>query len=318
MITRKINSAVRIGSMMIVILAVLTYVLFFISPVAVTAAEPLSLAGQYIIKNGDTLYKISLKYNTTVYELKKINGLTSNMIFPGQILVVPSGFRTYIIKRGDTLYYIGLEFGATVKEIKNANGLKSDLIMPGQVLRIPIKSPRTLSEVLEGIGVYKPGNKLYIVADKSDHTLSIFYSQTWLKSYHMELGDSGPGDKNVTGDHKTPEGNFFICQAAVLDPPQKYFGTRWLRLSYPTYEDAERGLNKGIISWQTYNSIINALDNFEIPPQHTALGGGVGIHGGDSPELGRDWTWGCLGLKDSDIEEFYKYIGLGTRITIQK
>jgi lipoprotein-anchoring transpeptidase ErfK/SrfK len=53
------------------------------------------------------------------------------------------------------------------------------------------------------------------------------------------------------------------------------------------------------------------------PPQRTALGGGVGIHGGSTPELGSDWTWGCVGLTNKDVEDFYNYVSNGTKVTIQ-
>ena len=46
-------------------------------------------ANTYIVKSGDTLYKIAQKYNTTVDTLKQINNLTSNLLSIGQILVIP-------------------------------------------------------------------------------------------------------------------------------------------------------------------------------------------------------------------------------------
>lgn len=42
----------------------------------------------YIVKNGDSLWKISKKYNTTVSQLKKWNHLTSDRIHPKQKLVI--------------------------------------------------------------------------------------------------------------------------------------------------------------------------------------------------------------------------------------
>lgn len=42
----------------------------------------------YTIKSGDTLWAISRKYNMSVKELKKLNNLTSNTIYPNQVLRV--------------------------------------------------------------------------------------------------------------------------------------------------------------------------------------------------------------------------------------
>ncbi|NRD20299.1 LysM peptidoglycan-binding domain-containing protein [Winogradskyella eckloniae] len=43
-------------------------------------------ATYYIVKNGDNLYRIALNNGTTVSELKRLNGLTSNLIIVGQEL----------------------------------------------------------------------------------------------------------------------------------------------------------------------------------------------------------------------------------------
>lgn len=42
----------------------------------------------HVVKSGDTLWRISLTYKMTVQELKTLNNLTSNLIFPGQELIV--------------------------------------------------------------------------------------------------------------------------------------------------------------------------------------------------------------------------------------
>lgn len=51
--------------------------------------EPVTLAaGSHMVQQGDTLYSISKKYNTTVDELMRINGLSGNAISIGQVLKV--------------------------------------------------------------------------------------------------------------------------------------------------------------------------------------------------------------------------------------
>lgn len=157
-----------------------------------------------------------------------------------------------------------------------------------------------------------------IVVDKSDHTLGIAADGKLMKTYHVELGDGGLGDKNISGDHKTPEGTFYISQRSVLSPADYYLGSRWMELSYPNKEDADRGLKAGIISQETYDDIVSAINNGEIPPQNTALGGGVGIHGGSVASFGSDWTWGCVGLSNKDVEDFFSYIKVGTQVTISR
>ena len=48
---------------------------------------------QYVVKKNDSLYMIAKKYNVSVEDLKHVNHLVSNMIYPNQILFIPN---TYI------------------------------------------------------------------------------------------------------------------------------------------------------------------------------------------------------------------------------
>ncbi len=239
----------------------------------------------------------------------------------------------YTVKPGDTLYNIAVKNGVTVDLLKRSNGLKSDVIYPGQVLVIPKNntapdnqtpippqhSSKPLAQVLHEMGINAPIPNLKIVVDKSDHLLTMYSGSTPLKSYHAALGDNGLGPKQKAGDHKTPEGNYYIAERSVLSPPDQYLGSRWMRVSYPNINDAERGLNQGLIDYATYQQIVNAINKGEIPPQHTPLGGGIGIHGGSNngTNAGDSWTWGCIGLTNSDVNEIYDYIGVGTRLLIQ-
>lgn len=96
---------------------------------------------EYVVRAGDSLWKIARRYDTTVDTIKSINGLTSNMITTGQILKIPAGqnapYIEYTVRSGDTLWLIARSYGTTVDAIKSLNGLSSDLLNIGQVLRIP-------------------------------------------------------------------------------------------------------------------------------------------------------------------------------------
>ena len=237
----------------------------------------------------------------------------------------------YTVQYGDSLWMIAVKYGVPVNDLKEINGLGTDTVYPGQMLKIPAKSAPgsqkpaghnsglPLREILreKGISASNPG--LVIRVRKTAHTLSVVSKDgVWLKTYHVELGDNGLGDKAVSGDHKTPEGTFYISQAMVLSPSDPYLGSRWTRLSYPNWEDAQRGLARGLIDLPAYDAIVAANNNGQPPPQWTALGGGVGIHGGSTSALGRDWTWGCVGLTNTDVEDFYNFVGVGTKVIIER
>ena len=55
---------------------------------ALTAAA-LNTSSYHRVKSGETLYSISRRYNTSVSELKRVNGLTSDSIRSGQSLRLP-------------------------------------------------------------------------------------------------------------------------------------------------------------------------------------------------------------------------------------
>ena len=99
--------------------------------------EPVPDQNTYVVKKGDTLYKIANSYGITVDNLKKANNLTSNILSIGQVLVIPSSKRTYIVKSGDTLYRIANSYGITVDALKKANNLTSNILSIGQELVIP-------------------------------------------------------------------------------------------------------------------------------------------------------------------------------------
>ena len=95
----------------------------------------------YIVKRGDTLYKIANEYNTNVSDIMKLNNLSSNLLSIGQELLIPSNeikneVITYEVKRGDTLYKIANKYNTTVNDLISKNGLSSTILSIGQELVI--------------------------------------------------------------------------------------------------------------------------------------------------------------------------------------
>ncbi|MGY3718636.1 LysM peptidoglycan-binding domain-containing protein, partial [Sutcliffiella cohnii] len=93
--------------------------------------------GTYTVKAGDTLCSIAQAHNLTVDQLKALNGLTSDIIHPGQVLIVSGQAPIYhTVVAGDTLWGLAQRYNTTVNTIKSLNGLTSDTIVVGQVLRV--------------------------------------------------------------------------------------------------------------------------------------------------------------------------------------
>lgn len=90
----------------------------------------------YIVKAGDTLYKIAGINNTTVGELKSLNNLTSDILSIGQTLIIPKDTDYYVVKKGDSLYSIAKRFNTTVDNLKSLNNLNNNLINVGQNIKV--------------------------------------------------------------------------------------------------------------------------------------------------------------------------------------
>ena len=112
----------------------------------------------YRVKSGDTRWGISRQYlggGPRYKEIMDANGLTNDMIYPGQILKIPASnpggsdssvqepeYRTYMVKQGDTLWKIAQNLfgdGNKYSEIMNLNNLPNGNLQVGQILKIPKK-----------------------------------------------------------------------------------------------------------------------------------------------------------------------------------
>lgn len=155
-----------------------------------------------------------------------------------------------------------------------------------------------------------PMENAHIVVKKADRKLLLYDKNELVRTYGIALGFAPEGDKEKRDDGKTPEGEFYI---AVKNPESKY--TLGLGLSYPNLEDAGRGLKNGLISQEQHDAILLALNEKRMPPQDTALGSEIYIHGGGTA---KDWTWGCMALTDEEIRELYEAVPVGTKVMIEK
>lgn len=135
--------------------------------------------------------------------------------------------------------------------------------------------------------------------DKSERSFDVFVNDSLVKTYRCVLGEKPEGDKFHQGDRKTPEGSYTFRSKRVH--PQ------WHKFIWVDYPNAE--------SWRRYNE----RKRLGLIPEGKDIGGEIGIHG--VPEgmdhwidTGADWTWGCIAMKNADVDEIYPYIIPGTTV----
>ena len=104
--------------------------------------EPIS----HVVQPGQNLFRIALRYGTTVDAIVAANGLAnSHTVYVGQRLVIPGSSSapvstggSYVVQWGETLSTIALRHRVTVEALMRVNGLSnSHRIYAGQRLVIP-------------------------------------------------------------------------------------------------------------------------------------------------------------------------------------
>lgn len=128
---------------------------------------------------------------------------------------------------------------------------------------------------------------------KSARTLTVFAQSKKIKTYQIALGKHPVGKKEFEGDKKTPEGLYFIDAKSAASKYHKN-----LNISYPNAKDIEFAT-----------------------AQKKRAGGDIKIHGlpngyNEKNYERYDWTWGCIGLTNTEIDELYKHIQLDSPILI--
>ncbi len=177
-----------------------------------------AFADTYKVKKGDSLWTIAQKHNTTVSSLKSLNNLSSNIIYPNQLLSV-SGSKsskssssktaksTYKVKSGDTLIGIANKHNISLAELKKWNNLNSHLIYPGDVLKVAANGHsstktknKTTSKTTSNAKTYtvKSGDTLSHISQKFNISVKQLKNMNGLSSNTIYVGQKLTVDKNAT------------------------------------------------------------------------------------------------------------------------
>ncbi len=135
-----------------------------------------------------------------------------------------------------------------------------------------------------------------IVVYKDEHRLTLYSGGRPAKSYRVELGYNSIRDKLHAGDAATPEGRYRITAKRGTGQTTYY---KALLLNYPNDEDRaefERARRSGRL------------------PRWARMGGLIEIHGEGGK--GKDWTKGCVAVRNPEMDDLFRRVGVGTPVTI--
>ncbi len=148
----------------IVLALIVTFSGLFILPAATQASAPTANPAQYgygtsgafactyVVRPGDDLFRIGLRFGVSPFALAIANGIPNlNLIFAGMVLRVPCAFppppqpppvpnvcNIYFVQRGDWLKLIAARFGVPWQALAAVNRLSNpNVIFPGERLLIP-------------------------------------------------------------------------------------------------------------------------------------------------------------------------------------
>jgi murein L,D-transpeptidase YafK len=144
----------------------------------------------------------------------------------------------------------------------------------------------------------------FVVVRTSCRTLDVYEHGDRVRSYPAVFGLGGTAHKLHEGDHKTPTGLYTIVAK------RRHGRWQWfMLLDYPNMHDVNR--------------YVTAVEAGRVPmlgSRQAGVGGAVGIHGTDKPELNRkgvDWTFGCISLDNVDVDDLARLVPVGTPVLIE-
>jgi len=135
-----------------------------------------------------------------------------------------------------------------------------------------------------------------IVVEKSTRTMKLMLGSEVLKTYKVALSREPVGAKEREGDHRVPEGQY------VIDSKNSHSCFHLaLHISYPNAADRQKARTLGV-----------------------KPGGNIEIHGVGSKygwvgslQVQVNWTDGCIAVTNSEIEEIWPLVPVGTPLEIR-
>lgn len=140
-----------------------------------------------------------------------------------------------------------------------------------------------------------PGTQIatLLAVSKLDYTLSVMAGSRVLKRYPVALGRAPRRRKLHQDNASTPEG---IYRVAGMQPRATFY--KALDIDYPNAADRAR------YEFCRENGLIRGTPG---------IGGEIQVHGNG---IASNWTYGCIALRDADIDELFAWPGVRAGIPV--
>jgi hypothetical protein len=130
------------------------------------------------------------------------------------------------------------------------------------------------------------------------------------------------GRKRQQHDLRTPLGMYFVVEKSrgpFAGPYGSFYGGHWIKVNYPNAYDAAWARQQGLLTKDATRDISAEWWKRRPTLQGTPLGGGIGFHGwADDWDLDgpRRLSWGCVVMRNADIERVFDRIPIGAMVVI--
>ena len=264
-------------------------------PTASVPAVPTGAGATHVVKAGENLYRIALRYGTTAQALAEFNGIYNPAhLVVGQTLRIPGSptaptvayqpahaAATHTVQPGETLTAIAIRYGVTLWTLVQVNSIANpSRIFPGQGLAIPRASSIALASTPPVTGARGGGKR--IVVDLSEQHLYAYQGETLVYSFVASTGMPGAA---------TRSGTF-----RVLDKIPNAYASTW-NLQMPHWLG---------IYWA--GSTENGIHALPILSNGQRLWAGY---------LGTPVSYGCIVLGIQEARTLYEWAEVGTPVIIQ-
>lgn len=280
--------------------------LLFAFMLSLLLVRPAHAGQSYTVQPGDNLARIARSYGVDLNALATANNIVNpNLIYPGQVLVIPDAAATepaeevaappeepaeslpppavqeHVVQPGETLYRVALRYGVTVSDLQQRNNLpNANLIYVGQRLLV--------SQNGAALGAQPPAPPpapvaaKRIVVDKSEQRAYVYENGSLLWTFVVSTGMPGSETWNGTFAVRSKIPEAYAYNWALRMP-------YWLGFYHTGY--LENGfhalpiMSSGAILWDGY--------------------------------LGTPVSYGCVILSYPDAATLYNWAEIGTEVVVQ-